>query len=235
MSRPRRRFAAVMTFGVTLVLTAVLGSPLAGDRLDSRGNALLASLISGIRFPRWTVRRPVGSGVLEWVTPMIADILLAVLVAVVAMLVVSTRTRLSALFAGWGLTMVLAAAIGAARVFALLPVDHPGNAVYGSAGTAITAGLWFGLATGWLNGVVLACTVRKTADMGMAAATGDDPSAPQLEPVRIWSPTQPDWQHTQDLHAVTTPPPFRQTAAGPPFPTAQQPPQPWPPAEAPDS
>jgi hypothetical protein len=236
VSRPRRRLAAVITFGVTLALTAGLGSPLAGDHLDSRGNALLARLISGVRFPQWTSRRPAGSSVLEWVTPMIADILLAVLVAAVAMLVVSARTRLSALLAGWGLTMVLAAAIGAGRVFALLPVDHPGSAVYATAGTAITTGLWFGLATGWLNGAVLAATVRKTAD----PAAADDPAAAQVEPVRIWSPTQPDWQHTQDLHAVTTQSPFQQTA-GPPFPTAQQPvqpappTQPWPPASAPGS
>jgi hypothetical protein len=231
MLRPRRRLAAV-----TLVLVAALGSPLAGDRLSSRGNALLARLISGVRFPQWTLHRG-GSALLEWLTPVIADVLLAVLVAAVAMLVVSARTRFSALLAGWGLTMVLGAAIGAGRAFALAATGHLGSAAYGNAGTAITVGLWFGLITGWLNGVILACVVRKTPVTETAA--NDPATVTTAEPVRIWSPTQPDWQHTQDLHAVTV----QQSMAGRPFGTAQQPipqtvqqaAQPWPPAAAPGS
>jgi hypothetical protein len=250
MSRPRRWLAAVITFSVTLVLVVALGSPLAGDHLSSRGNALVARLISGVRFPQWTLR-PAGATPLEWLTPVIADILLAILVGAVAMLVVSARTRLSALLAGWGLTMVLAAALGAGRAFALAATGHLGSAGYGSAATAITAGLWFGLITGWLNGVILAGVVRKTA----VTDTAEDKTAADgaagvttAEPVRIWSPTQPDWQHTQDLHAVTSQRPagspfptqpgqqsMQQPAGRPPFPTAQQPPQPWPPAAAPGS
>lgn len=246
MSRPRRRLAAVITFSVTLVLVAALGSPLAGDRLSSRSNALLARLISGVRFPHWTLR-PAGATLLEWLTPVIADILLAILVGAVAMLIVSARTRLPALLAGWGLTMVLAAALGAGRAFALAATGQLGSAGYGSAATAITAGLWFGLITGWLNGVIVACAVRKTAMTDTAedkTAADDAAGVTVAEPVRIWSPTQPDWQHTQDLQAVTSQrfagPPFptqsmQRPAGGPPFPAAGQPPQPWPPAAAPGS
>ena len=231
MSRPRRRLAALITFGVTLVLTAVLGSSPVGSRLGKPGNALLANLISGVRFPRWTVHH--SGSVLAWVMPMIADLLLAVLAGVVAALVVSVRSRFAALLAGWGLTMVLAAAIGAGREFALEPVSHLGTAVYGDAATAITAGLWFGLAAGWLNGVVLAAAVRKNPVPETAIG---DPDVP-VSPVRIFSPTQPDWQHTQDLTVAGLQPGAQPTAAQPGAPGAPNAPggpptiqqQPWPP------
>jgi hypothetical protein len=209
MSRPRRRLALWITFGVTLVLTAALGSPLAGDRLGSHGNALLSELISGVRFPQWTLR-PASSmspEILQWLAPMLADIVLAAGVGVFAMVVTAARSRIAALFAGWGLTVVAAAAVGAARVFALMPVNHPGSALYASVGTAITTGLWFGLATGWLNGAVLAFTVRKApAELAAAeslAITGA--AATEVQPVRIWSPSQPDWQETGEMPAVGTP------------------------------
>jgi hypothetical protein len=100
--------------------------------------------------------------------------------------------------------MVVAAIAGAGRVFALATVNHPGSAVYATAGTAITTGLWFGLMTGWLNGAVLAFTVRKSA-APVAAATVADTAATEVQPVRIWSPSQPDWQQTGEMPAVGTP------------------------------
>lgn len=251
MARPRRRLAAVVTFVVTLALTAALGSSLVGDRLGTPRNALLDRLITGVRFPQWRPRPANSAGhvVLDWVTPIIADVVLAVLVGAVAALVVSARPRFAALLAGWGLTMVLAAAVGAARVFALIPVDHPGAAVYASAGSAITDGLWFGLVTGWLNGVVLAAMAVRLA----LPADVEQAPASLVEPVRIWSPTQPDWQPTQDMTRPGAPQPAMQPTGSPPAtmqqpatmqpttvqPTAQQPAageptvQPWPPAPAP--
>jgi hypothetical protein len=195
MSAQRRWLAASLTFGVTLVLTAAFGSPFAGDHLDSRGNALLAQLIGGLRFPAWTPHP-------GW-APIIGDVALAVLVGALGAVLVSARTRVSALFAGWGVVMVLAACAGAARVFAT-------HADYAAAGAAITSGLWFGLAAGWLNGVILACAVRKESP-----APAPVVEAEEVNTVRIWTPTQPDWQPTQDMARPTTTQPWPPAAAPP--------------------
>lgn len=200
MPGPRRRLVALITSGVTLALTAGLGSPLAGDHLSAHGNALLETLIEGLRYPRWSLR-PASSmldPILTWITPMVADVLLAVFVGLVSAVIVANRTRFPALLAGWATSMVLAAAFGVGRVFVIAAINHPGPAVYAEAGTAITTGLWFGLATGWLIGVIVACSVSKNVTDEESA---DDEDENHVTGVRIWSPSQPDWQETQDLPA----------------------------------
>jgi hypothetical protein len=238
MPGPRRRLVALITSGVTLALTAGLGSPLAGDHLSSHGNALLAGLIKGLRYPQWSLR-PVSSmtdSILVWITPMVADVVLAALTGLVAAVIVANRTRLPALLAGWATAMVLAVAVGVGRVYVIAAVNHPGSSAYGQAGTVITTGLWFGLATGWLTGLIVACAVRRGADDedSGSALIGDR----EVTGVRIWTPSQPDWQNTQDLPAQTLRQPSGQTTTMQPAtaqPATAQPTtgQPWPPASAP--
>jgi hypothetical protein len=254
MPGPRRRLVALITSGVTLALTAGLGSPLAGDHLSGHRNALLASLMDGLRYPRWSLR-PASSmldPILSWITPMVADVLLAALVGLLSAVIVGNRTRFPALLAGWGAVMVLAAAAGAGRAFTVAAFSHSGPAVYGLAVTAITTGLWFGLATGWLIGVIVACAVSKNVTDEEA---DDDEDENPVTGVRIWSPSQPDWQETQDLPAqnlrpagaqpttaqptITQPATARPTVIQPAtaHPTAAQPTtaQPWPPASPPSA
>jgi hypothetical protein len=247
MPGPRRRLVALITSGVTLALTAGLGSPLAGDHLSSHGNALLAGLIKGLRYPQWSLR-PVSSmmdSILAWITPMVADVVLAALTGLVAAVIVANRTRLPALLAGWATAMVLAVAVGVGRVYVIAAINHPGSSAYGQAGTAITTGLWFGLVTGWLTGLIVACSVRRGGDDEESEDEGSEVTG-----VRIWTPSQPDWQNTQDLPAQTLRQPSGQTttmqspitqpATAQPtvaHPTTAQPTtgQPWPPAAAPKS
>jgi hypothetical protein len=225
MTRPRRWAAALWTFAVTLVLTGVLGAPFTGDRLSAHGNELLKQLITGLRFPQWTYRPVAGTphGTVVWLAQPISDLVLAVLAGAIAALATTTaassaRARLAGLLAGWGLSVVGVAIIGAARVLALAPVIHPGAALSGLVATSIFAALWFGLATGWVNGIVLAATVRKVvaveedqSSLGSAA-----PGADEVQPARIWSPS--DTQATPAAAAATAP-------SG----------QPWPPASSPGS
>jgi hypothetical protein len=248
MPGPRRKLAALITSGATLALTAGFGSPLSVEHLSARGNSLLAGLIEGLWYPRWSLR-PANStlhSTLTWITPMVADVVLAILTGLVAAVIVANQTRFPALLAGWGTAMVLAPAVGAGRVFVIAAISHPGSAVYAQAATAITTGLWFGLATGWLTGLIVACAVRKKAgalvgDTGLLADR-------EVSGVRIWTPSQPDWQNTQDIPAATirqgaVPPTITQPAGAQPTgvpptiaqPTTAQPAagQPWPPAAAP--
>jgi hypothetical protein len=232
MTRPRRWAAALWTFAVTLVLTAVLGAPFTGDRLSAHGNPLLAQFITGLRFPQWTYRPVAGTphGTAVWLGRPVADLVLAVLAGAIAALATTTaassaRARLAGLLAGWGLSMVVAAIIGAARVLALSPVIHPGAALSGSIASAISVGLWFGLVTGWVNGIVLAAAVRKVVaaeTAGQAPATGVPAgrAADEVEAIRIWSPSDAaaDWQRTQDMPAAAAAAP-----GGQPWPSAANP------------
>jgi hypothetical protein len=198
MPGPRRRLAAFITSGVTLALTAGFGSPFSVEHLSARHNALLAELLQGLWFPRWSVHRDssVPHSMFLWIAPMVADVVLAALTGLIAAVIVANRTRLPALLAGWCTAMVLAAAVGVARVFVIAAISHPGPAVYAQAGTALTTGLWFGLVTGWLSGAIVACTVRKNGDDGSRTGLIEER---EVSGVRIWSPSQPDWQNTQDL------------------------------------
>jgi hypothetical protein len=230
MNRPRRWAAGLWTFAVTLVLVAVLGGPFTGDRLSAHGNPLQARLITGLRFPQWTYRPAHGAhAVAAWLAPMIADLVLALLAGAVAALATTTaassaRARLAGLLAGWGLSMVAAVIAGAGRVLVLSTVTRPaGTALSGQIAGAVSAALWFGLATGWLTGIVLAAAVRKviaveTAEQPRAAGALAGASAEEVEAIRIWSPsdTAADWQRTQDM-------PVGANQAG----------QPWPPADNP--
>jgi hypothetical protein len=246
MPAPRRRLAAFITSGVTLALTAGFGSPYSVEHLSARHNALLADLLQGLWFPRWSLHRDssVPHSVVIWIAPMVADVVLAALTGLVAAVIVANRTRLPALLAGWCTAMVLAAAVGVARVYVIAAINHPGPAVYAA---ALTTGLWFGLVTGWLAGAIVACTVRKNG--------GDDASRTglieerEVSGVRIWSPSQPDWQNTQDLaapdlrqplaSATTVQPTITQPATAQPTmapPTTAQPTTeaPWPPSAPPE-
>jgi hypothetical protein len=201
MPGPRRRLAALITSGVTLALTAGFGSPLSVERLSAHGNSLLAELLEGLWYPRWSLR-PVNStphSTLTWITPEVADVVLAIMTGLVAAVIVANKTRIPALLAGWGMAMVLAAAVGAGRVFVIGAINHSGSAVYAQAGTAITTGLWFGLATGWLTGLIVACAVRKKVTVPDPTFIEDR----EVSGVRIWTPSQPDWQKTQDIPAAT--------------------------------
>ena len=258
MPGPRRKLAALITSGATLALTAGFGSPLSVEHLSARGNSLLAGLIEGLWYPRWSLRAANSTlhSTLTWITPMVADVVLAILTGLVAAVIVANQTRFPALLAGWGTAMVLAPAVGAGRVFVIAAISHQGSAVYAQAGTAITTGLWFGLATGWLTGLIVACAVRQKAgipDEGPGLLADREVSG-----VRIWTPSQPDWQNTQDIPAATirqgaVPPTITQPAGPQPTgvqptiaqptgaqptgaqPTTAQPAagQPWPPAAAP--
>jgi hypothetical protein len=260
MPGPRRKLAALITSGATLALTAGFGSPLSVEHLSARGNSLLAGLIEGLWYPRWSLR-PANStlhSTLTWITPMVADVVLAILTGLVAAVIVANQTRFPALLAGWGTAMVLAPAVGAGRVFVIAAISHPGSAVYAQAATAITTGLWFGLATGWLTGLIVACAVRKKAGVPDEGTDSKLLENREVSGVRIWTPSQPDWQNTQDIPAATirqgaVPPTITQPAAAQPTgvqPTIAQPPvaqpttaqpttaqpaagQPWPPAAAP--
>lgn len=203
MLRPRRRAAFWWTFAVTLVVTLALGSPWVGDRFERRGNALTAQLISGLRFPGWTLK-PVNTAIVVWASPILADIVLALLVGVVAMLVTSSRARIAALLAGWGLLLIAAPVVGVARVFAVSPVTHPGHTLYTLLSDAVTRGLWFGATAGWLVGAVLAFVVRKTPLLQTASEDADATAEPATvqQPARIWTPSQPDWQETSDMPAL---------------------------------
>jgi hypothetical protein len=232
MNRPRRWAAALWTFAVTLVLAAVLGGPFTGDRLASHGNSLLARLITGLRFPQWSYRPAHGAphAVAAWLAPMIADLVLALLASAIAALATTTaassaRARLAGLLAGWGLSIVAAAIAGTGRVLALSTVTHPaGTALSGQISDAVSAALWFGLATGWLTGIVLAAAVRKvvpaeTAEQPRMAGAPAGASAEEVEAIRIWSPSDAaaEWQRTQDM-------PVGANQVG----------QPWPPAANPE-
>jgi hypothetical protein len=230
MNRPRRWAAALWTFAVTLVLAVVLGAPFTGDRLSSHGNSLLAQLITGLRFPQWTYRPAHGAphAVAAWLAPMIADLVLALLAGAIAALATTTaassaRARLAGLLAGWGLSTVAAAIAGAGRVLALSTVTHPGTALSGQISDAVSAGLWFGLATGWVAGIVLAAAVRKvvaveTAGQPSMAGAPAGAAAEEVEAIRIWSPSDAaaDWQRTQDM-------PVGASQAGQPWPAADNP------------
>jgi len=221
MLRPRRRAAFWWTFGVTLVVAVALGSPLAGDRLVRRGNPLSAQLIAGLRFPGWQLR-PGASTILEWSVPIVANVVLAVLVGVVAILATAARVRIAAFLAGWGLLVVATPLVGVGRVLVLASLTHPGGALDAMLSDVATSGLWFGLAMGWLPGLILACTVRKTPVLDLTAEAVDPVAITTVQPVRIWTPSQPDWQQTSDMPAVGDHPPYGQPS-----------PQPWGPAPNP--
>lgn len=230
MNRPRRWAVALWTFAVTLVLTAVLGAPFTGDRLSAHGNSLLAQLITGLRFPQWTYHSVAGTphGTAVWLAQPVADLVLAVLAGAIAALATTTaasgaRARFAGLLAGWGLSMVAAAIIGAARVLVLTTVTRPTvPALNSSIVSAVSAALWFGLVTGWVTGIVLAAAVRTVVaaqdEQGTPATAGV--AAEAVEPARIWSPSdaQANWQQTQGMPTVA--------AAGAPG-------EPWPPATNP--
>lgn len=203
MSRLRRQIAFWWTFGATLVLVAILGSPFVGNRLSAHHNLLLIRLIAGLRFMGWTYR-PKSSmmgSIMVWLSPMIATILLAALIAAVASLAVSARGRFTALLAGWGLAMVAAPLISLARVAAIIPITHPGGALAATLSSAVTAGLWFGLVAGWTTGLVLACTVR-----GLGGMEEDDDLDDDEEPFGrpgIRTPKDPNWENTESIPPVT--------------------------------
>lgn len=232
MLRPRRRAAFWWTFAVTLVVTLALGSPWAGDRFARHGNALTAQLISGLRYPGWMLK-PVNSlpsTILVWASPALADIVLALLVGVVAMLVVTSRARIAALLAGWALLVIAAPVVGVARVFAVSPITHPGGTLPALLNDAVTDGLWFGAVAGWLIGVILASVVRKTP--ALQAASDDTDTTAEPVPARIWTPSQPDWQETSDMPALVAHPAPAQPGQAP-WPTPAQPRQPGPAPQGP--
>jgi hypothetical protein len=198
LSRLRRRIAFWWTFGATLVLVAILGSPFVGNRLSSHHNLLLARLIGGLRFMAWTYRPRTSmmGSIMVWLSPWIATIVLSALIAAVASLAVAARGRFTALLAGWGLVMVAAPAISLARVASIISITHPGSALAATLSSAITAGLWFGLIAGWTTGFVLACTVR-----GLVPEADEKESSTLA---RSWTPDDPNWEDTESIPPVTT-------------------------------
>jgi hypothetical protein len=162
LSRLRRQMAFWWTFGATLVLVAVLGSPLVGNRFSTHNNVLLAHLIGGLRFMAWSYRprSSMMGSIMVWLSPMIATVVMSAMLAGLALLLASARGRFTAFLAGWGVATLAATLISLARVAAIIPITHPGSKLATTLSSAMTSGMWFGVLAGWVTGIVLACTVR---------------------------------------------------------------------------